>query len=506
MYTTDYAQDRKKVRSRIITWVILAVIVLGIAALIVIPKLDVPMQKAPNLPIGALLVKDGSSDIMLYIDGKFTKVEGVNIDNSSLLFNGGESWQMGIDNEVGIWLGHAHNLYKVTPDGVVRLSKKDRFIQEMSADGTVAYVISDRKVIRFDAANGTRTRINLHAKVGRNEFGSLERYMTTTDGSRYLWCWGHGPYNEETDEFEETYESYVWYDGKTTKLDFGGRIPLGMTDDGTGFWLTGADYVGLFALINGELHTLDADAQLARRQYKVNLDCRQILYTSDKGTFVSVDFGEPKKISDATCFDWVHDTDFRYDYNDLRGVFFYFPDEMLYLDEDFEPHVVEGVPDSAEWTGCSESCAFLCRYGSAALGKRFNLYLYDTEHGRIELPGDPKPGSERLSPDGKTAYWIARDDSLIVWSDGKTETLLKNASELYMCKDGTLFIWGAENDLYAFREGTLVPVASDAWNVYVRGNQIAYIRGDDNYSLWYGGTDLRFEKIAEGVQFARFIS
>lgn len=377
MDTTDHVQDRKQDRSSMIILAILAVIVLGTAALIVIPKLDVPMKKAPNLPLGALLIQDDSSDVLLYADGQFTKAEGVNIDNSSLLFNGGGSWTMGKDKGVGVWLEERQSLFKLTTDGVIRLSKNHTIIQEMSADGTVAYVISDRKVIRFDAANGTRTRINLHAKVGRNEFGSLERYMTTTDGSRYLWCWGHGPFNEETNQFEDTYESYVWYDGKTTKLDFGGRIPLGMTDDGTGFWLTGADYVGLYALINGELHTLDADAQLAGHHYEFNLDCRQLVYATDKGIFVSVDFGEPKKISDATCFDRTYEIEHRYEHNDLRGTFYYLPDEILYLDEDFEPHVVEGVPRSAEWIGCSESCAFLCRYryGSAALGKRFNLYL-----------------------------------------------------------------------------------------------------------------------------------
>ncbi len=522
MNETENWRDAEKAQTRksnIIAAVILGVIVLAIAAAVIVPKIDVPMKKAPNLPRGGILIERSvPGDVLLWTEGEsgvadssLTGIKGLHTTDPRAQET---FWSA---DTTGRWLAIDMNLYKVTPDKLVRLSKKDWIIQLISDDGLVTYVMSGDNVKRFDAGNGTRTTIRLNKHVRRNEGGWLKTHMTTQDGSRYLWCWGHGPFNDEINDFEYTYDTYVWYDGRTEQIDLDGRVPIGLTADGTGIWAVGADKKGLFALKDGELITIDAEADVS--DYIITPDCRQLIYTGKGGTFLSVDFGAPRRLTDAEGFgEGTEVSIFRSKIascDDFRGELLQLGDEasvvdgqlvrtykeLLFLDNAFVPHVLKNVPEQAEWTAAKTACCFLCTAPSKTDGKVNDLWLVSSAGAWVALPGDPVMGTPVLSHDGKTAYWIDRDGTAKKWSGGTSEVLVDGAEKLLLCADGTPVVLtkqAGQRLLYTVRDGMNVMNAMDVADVYVNGSNIAYLT--DTAVLWYGTTDGVYYKIAENVK------
>ena len=465
--------------------IIAAAAVIIILAIIFIFKLIGSSESYPNINGITVFTVNNDDDGFSYIfsNGKIANkisaykiTDSYSFDYSSAAFS---------TYEYDIYYADSKNIIKIDSDASsynVRISEDGSYVGYIKDDYLYIYDVSSKKSKRLE-----------------NE-GVID-FTLSPDGKSVL-------YSINNDD--DTSTCYIYNGGNTTKIDGKNLKPIGIANNAKYVYYSKFDYTdycySLYVYKGNESSKL---TNTFTGSVRANADLSEIIYASDKGSYICIKGQEPEKLCNEEILNpilpygannhMISDSMYTYDLKSLKNhVFYSYLNESPYKDS-LRYVTYKNKEWSADKIASDVDSAYTSKdLSSVSYTKNHKLYYIKNVHKNPDdavdiardiysfIPSSPNLKNFYVLNEEGTLSYVSQKDSKKI-ADDVYNTLCANT-------DGYIFFM-SDDILYSSRNGS--PKKKALEYVYssslYKGNNVLVTCNDDEYDLYANTSGDKFE-------------
>lgn len=305
------------------------------------------------------------------------------------------------------------------------------------------------------------------------------------------------------DEEDEVTALYLYASGKSTKIAKDGIYPVTLSNGAKKIYAYDSEGESL-VLYNAKGEKVGKIGGSASKNFVVNQDHTDIIFTDGEKTYISVDGGEKVKLASVNMLYPVlpksttmittrsYGTVYTYGISNFKNIIVRGGGSLYYLNSKYETE--NKISDASSAMTADGSTVYY--YKNENLYSK-NIKKADAEQVKI---ASKLASNFVISSDGKTVYYINEDDELHSYKGTKDTKLADDVDYVYISGKNNVF-FESDGGVFYVSGSSKKAVATEALGMAVDATGSVYVfKGDeDAYDILYSNGGTKFDDVLKGL-------